>query len=408
MRKPGSEIGEETLMPNGPAGVEFLCGSGELLCTPAPARRPFDPELTGLLSRVGELLSRDPGAKEHPAALAFAFWVREASLTEQKRRFSRVDGLRVGRGTVFHIAPGNVPANFAYSLAAGLLSGNRNIVRAPSRDFPEARLIVRAFNAALSERPELAPYVVVVRYPRESAATAEFSALADARVIWGGDETVRRVRENPLPARSFDITFADRYSLAVIDADAYLARSDKARTARDFYNDTFAIDQNACGSPRLVAWLGGERERAKEIFWGELLALARRLYDMPPVCAVDKLTLALEAAAALPGCRLLPGEDNLVTRVAVERPDPRLMDFRGNSGYFYEYDCADIAELREFCADKRCQTLTYIGDRERLVPLALAGGGVDRIVPVGHAMDFSLLWDGYDLVTALSRGVEVR
>ena len=31
--------------------------------------------------------------------------------------------------------------------------------------------------------------------------------------------------------------------------------------------------------------------------------------------------------------------------------------------------------------------------------------GVDRIVPVGHTMDFALTWDGYDLIQTLSRKI---
>ena len=29
--------------------------------------------------------------------------------------------------------------------------------------------------------------------------------------------------------------------------------------------------------------------------------------------------------------------------------------------------------------------------------------GIDRIVPIGHTMDFDLLWDGYDLVSQMTR-----
>ena len=34
--------------------------------------------------------------------------------------------------------------------------------------------------------------------------------------------------------------------------------------------------------------------------------------------------------------------------------------------------------------------------------------GIDLIVPVGAAMDIDIVWDGYDLVTMLSRKIEVR
>jgi hypothetical protein len=31
--------------------------------------------------------------------------------------------------------------------------------------------------------------------------------------------------------------------------------------------------------------------------------------------------------------------------------------------------------------------------------------GIDRVVPVGQALDFSPTWDGYDLLAQLSRSV---
>ena len=74
------------------------------------------------------------------------------------------------------------------------------------------------------------------------------------------------------------------------------------------------------------------------------------------------------------------------------------MDYRDNSGYFFEYDCKDIMEIKELCNDKRCQTIAYIGNPEMILPLLNAGvKGIDRVVPMGKAMDFDLIWDGYDL-----------
>jgi hypothetical protein len=59
---------------------------------------------------------------------------------------------------------------------------------------------------------------------------------------------------------------------------------------------------------------------------------------------------------------------------------------------------------------RQYQTLSYIGvDADVLAQLVLSHGaaGIDRIVPVGHTLDFSLEWDGYDLVESLSRVVSV-
>lgn len=52
------------------------------------------------------------------------------------------------------------------------------------------------------------------------------------------------------------------------------------------------------------------------------------------------------------------------------------------------------------------QTLTYFGvSREELTSFVQQNRvrGIDRIVPVGEAMDIGLIWDGYDLIRTLSR-----
>ena len=82
------------------------------------------------------------------------------------------------------------------------------------------------------------------------------------------------------------------------------------------------------------------------------------------------------------------------------------MNYRENSGFFFEYDCDDILDIRAVCDDKRCQTIGLLGSTELLKPLFESGvKGIDRIVPIGKTMDFDLIWDGYDLPTMMTRKV---
>lgn len=128
----------------------------------------------------------------------------------------RLDG-RLGRGVVFHIAPSNVPINFAYSLTAALLSGNGSIVKASSRDFLQTRIVCRAMEKLLTEDfAPLAPYVCVVTYPREAQEVTEaFSARCDAGSSGAATKPVRRVREAALPPRAVEVAFADPLQPAV-------------------------------------------------------------------------------------------------------------------------------------------------------------------------------------------------
>ena len=111
-------------------------------------------------------------------------------------------------------------------------------------------------------------------------------------------------------------------------------------------------------------------------------------------------------AAAEPGVRVEEHSDNLIIRISVPTISDKLMDYRDNSGYFYEYDCNDILEIKELCNDKRCQTIAYIGDSKAILPLIMNGvKGIDRVVQMGKTMDFDLIWDGYNLPALLTRTI---
>ena len=390
--------------------VERLCGrEPEQGLRPL---RPFAPDVLDFLSALSATLLKDREAKAYPDVITFAYFCRRANMTRLEEEYAgRLDG-RLGRGVVFHIAPSNVPINFAYSLTAALLSGNGSVVKASSRDFPQTRIVCRAMEKLLTEDfAPLAPYVCVVTYPREAQEVTEaFSARCDARVIWGGDETVRRVREAALPPRAVEVAFADRYSLLCIRPEAVMALSEEEleRLAKDFYNDTYLTDQNACTSPRLIYWVGeGDSREASERFFRAMGAYARQRYELPAVTAVDKLTAACRAAMKLEGAEIIPGPDNWVTRVRVKALCPELYELRSPGGFFLEYAAPTLDALRDFVTP-RVQTLSYLGlSPEELSRFVLENGltGVDRIVPVGHTMDFSLVWDGYDLIQTLSRKI---
>ena len=389
--------------------VEFLTASADMasLLPCVPAMVPFDDRIVSFLNDVSKELLKDRASKAFSDVVTFAFWIRKASVIKLKERFEAKDSaLHLGKGVAFHIAPSNVPVNFAYSLVAGLLNGNANVVRVPSKDFPQVTMIVNAVNKALEMHEEMKPYVLLVRYGRDREINDLFSSVADVRVVWGGDRTIAELRNSPLPPRAGEITFADRYSLAVIDSDSYLTVTDKARVAEDFYNDTFFSDQNACTSPRVIVWTGSRIEEAKQVFWDEAHKLVAQKYTFQPIQGVNKLTSSYLIAVAEPGVKVQEHEDNLIIRVSVPEVNEKLMDYRDNSGYFFEYDCKDILDIRALCDDKKCQTIAYIGDSHVMLPLILSGvKGIDRIVPMGKTMDFDLIWDGYNLPALLTRTV---
>ena len=103
------------------------------------------------LSDLSRFLLKDPKTKKYPDVATFAFFCRKANLSKLKANHYNPNEIRIGKGIAFHIAPSNVPVNFAYSLFAGLVTGNINIVKVPSKDFEQVNIIINAIKIILTE-----------------------------------------------------------------------------------------------------------------------------------------------------------------------------------------------------------------------------------------------------------------
>ncbi len=340
--------------------------------------------------------------RNFPDVMTFGFWIRRASTSQMAAAYKDLN--RIGRGIIFHIAPSNVPVNFAYSFAAGLLAGNVNIVRVPSKNFPQVEIICNALKNALNDFPEMEAYVYMVRYGHEREINDLFSGVCDTRVIWGGDATINEIRKSPLKVRANEITFADRYSISVIQADEYLSAENKTRIAQDFYNATYLNDQNACNSPKIIIWQGKDIDSAREIFWQNLQEIVNRGYNLQAVQAVDKL-VKFDLLAMNKKTVLKKSANNKIIRAEIFSIDADLINYAGNSGFFLEYVAQDLTEILPICG-VRCQTLSYFGyDIDALKNFVKINRprGIDRIVPFSRTLDFGLNWDGYDLIYSMSR-----
>jgi len=346
--------------------------------------------------------------KAYSDVVALGFWCRRSSLMQEKSKYDDVAN-RIGRGTLFHIAPSNVPVNFAFTFIAGLLAGNANIVRVSSKDFEQVRIITSEINKLLEDKySELKPYISMIRYLHDLRITDILSSICDIRIIWGGNQTIREIRKSPLSPRATEINFADRYSIAVMDADEYLKSENKDKVVQDFYNDTYFSDQNACTAPSLIVWLGNKKDVAKKDFWGRVHQYVTEKYSFAPMQAVGKLH-SIYKAAAVYDIKCEEHEDEYVTRLNVNELDNNLMDYKYNSGFFFEYDAQELNEIIPILT-VRCQTLTYFGVSQTKIRQFVdeyVPRGVDRVVPMGRSMDFALVWDGYDMIRSLSRVVSI-
>lgn len=386
--------------------ITFVCGSAATLEDMPFQRslRPFAPGTVDFLDTLSSEIRHDEAFRSMPDAAAFAFWCRRASVEQMGRGYDALN--RLGRGVTLHFAPSNIPVLFAFSMAAGLMAGNCCAVRLPSKETVQAAAVCSAINRACDAHSEFKNRIAMFRSMHDRGITDALSAMCDVRIIWGGDESVADIRRSPLPPRATELPFADRQSAAVIDASAMLDAGDISEVLRGFYNDTYLNDQNACSSPRIVYWLGDSAtvEKAKDRFWSEFGAYVRGKYELQTVSATHKYTEAVTLAALIPGTRI-ERTDNLIVRVGVTELSADMWERTAPGGYFIESWGERLDGLLPVLT-ARCQTVCCYGDIKETIADTVAGTGVkgvDRIVSFGHSLDFDLIWDGHDLIEAMSR-----
>jgi len=387
--------------------LEFLVGDFEVLKNMAdiPVMPTFSNQAVSFLSALSREVLSDKRSKKNVDVISYAYWIRKASLEAAKENHKDYKN-RLGRGVAFHIAPSNVPVNFAVSMTSSFLAGNISVIRVSNKRFQQVDIICDAMNRLLdNEFKVMKPYFCIIRYKHSDIITQALSSVCDVRIIWGGNKTIETIRKASVPPRAVEMTFADRHSVAVINADEYL-RQDKNKVAKDFYTDTYYTDQNACSSPRLVVWTGNNVSKARNRFWNTLCEIVKSNYDMKPIQAVDKYSSFCSFAMLKKGLHLV-SDNNYITRCEVDKLSSEMMDYKNGGGYFFEYVAKRIEEIVPVLS-KQCQTVSFLGiPKEDIMDVVVKNGvrGVDRIVPLGQTMGLEFIWDGYKMIEAMSRYV---
>lgn len=387
--------------------ITFLVGNEEILrrASYIPALPMFSEMIMEFMSSLSREILKDKRTKKNVDVTSYAYWIRKASLEKTKRHCADYRN-RIGRGVAFHVTPSNVPVNFAVSMTSSILAGNVTVIRISHKLFEQVDIICEAMNKLLNGKfRHLQSYFCLIRYEHDEEITQYLSSICDIRIIWGGDQTIDTIRKAQLPTRSIEMAFADRHSLAVINADYYL-QQDKNVIAKGFYTDTYYTDQNACSSPKLVVWTGEKIEEARNEFWNALNKLVLKEYDMKPIQAIDKYTSMCMLGMAYEGISLI-SDNNFVTRIEVKSLSSELMNYKNGGGYFFEYCATNLEEIVPVLT-KQCQTISILGiEKDEIKDIVFKYGvrGVDRIVPLGETMGLEFIWDGYKMIENMTRFV---
>ena len=376
---------------------------------------PFSLQILNFLNDLSISLDNNFNNKNYPDLKALSFFCRKNNILSLKNKHHNKESTRFGLGLLFHVTPSNIPTNFAYSLIFGLITGNSNVVKVPSKKFEEINIICEALNKVLRKKKynKIKNMIAVLRYESgNELVTKKYSLMCDARLIWGGDQTINDIKKFNTKPKNIDIPFSDRYSISLINSDKILklSNSDLSNLVRNFYNDTYAVDQNACSSPHLILWSGKAKSQSKKRFWSQLNDSIKKRYTSPLISTVDSYSRLVKEIIKNKNIHSYKSFSKSLYVVTLKKIIPNLFLDKTKWGFFFECDIKNLDNLSHV-TNKRLQTLTYFGYEKKFLKNYFSKrnfNGIDRIVPFGQALNINLIWDGYDLTKILSREIEIK
>ncbi len=378
----------------------------------------FDENIVEFFSDFSNLIIRYPNITEYPEILALGYWLRRGNIKKIIQDVNQnKNQIITPRGVAFHIAPANVDSIFIYSWALSLLSGNVNIMRITQNRNAQLDLLLSILKSALlnPKWTEINERNYIITYPHNSEISGFISLNSDLRIIWGGDDTILNIRSLPSKPTTKDVVFADKFSYCIIKSHNYINDiENRANLAHLFYNDAYMFNQMACSSPRLVYFVGetSENEKASEIFWLALEnELKKKNFSLTPDLAMNKLIEVYKQSINKIQHKLL-GSKNfaLPTILRLENSISKSSRNTCGGGFFFEILITDLSNLKNNISAND-QTLIYYGfshDELSSFVRSVNGRGINRIVKIGEAMNFTPVWDGYVLLNEFTSNVYVN
>ena len=368
---------------------------------------PFSNYVLSFFEEFSKELAKEKSNKNFPEILAYAFWIRKNNLIRIKKKINISGEKRLARGNVLHIPPANVPTGFLYSWTFGLVSGNKNIIKIPNKDYPQIENIIKSLNNIKKKKKFVKIFEAnkFIKYNNENyKITSKLSDECDARLIWGGDKTIFKLKEFKTKVSNVDLCFSDRYSFSIFHLNQ---KTNIEKLCENFYNDTLTLDQNACSSPHMICWFKTKKKYI-EIFWKNFTDHIVKKYEIDLGNKYLKFSNEILNISKIDNLIFLKKEKNFITRAEVSKLQKNIDEIRGKFGFFIEYNLRSLNYLDKFIS-RKYQTLSYEGiSRDKILNSFKQENlkGIDRIVKTGNSLNMSFYWDGYDIVRSLTRIID--
>ena len=311
------------------------------------------------------------------------------------------------RGIVCHWIAGNVPTLGLFSLFQSMLVGNSNLMRVPSKSHDVLVRLLRVFGNTSIENgvsgQDLLKSTALFYFDKaDTKANEELSEIADARIVWGGEEAVKAITGLPRRSHCEDIVFGPKYSLAVFDATA-IASNDFTRYLRFLASDIFLFDQAACTSPHVVFFEKGTRsiQDIGQALAEEMKKLAKRFpkTDVDQFIMTRIINARAEHALDPDSAVICPVENDwtILINKNLQLEEP----IESRTIFIKEMDAID--EVLPLIT-RKVQTIgCAVEDKDKLEKFADGATlrGVARCVNVGQMHLFDSPWDGMLVLSRL-------
>ncbi|RTY74257.1 acyl-CoA reductase [Flavobacterium sp. LS1R10] len=382
--------------------------------------KPFDGITIDFFDSFSKNILSNRTINHLPEIAALGFWLRKANLNQLKDENNHLflgSSYRTSPlGKVFHICPANVDTMFIYSLTVSVLMGNKNILRVSSRmEAPHVKMLFDVLNSTIQQEKFtiFKSYINIISYPHNDSISSSISESVNVRVIWGGDQTIKTFKKFRTSPRTKDIVFADRVSMLCIDCNSYLDLDEKEIKVviRNFYNDAYTFDQMGCSSPQTIYFIGDENQYKKCVikFQEDVSDYLKINYETD-LASISSLKLNRMVDDAIEDVIVSQSGNNYIKFLELNTNVDESTLHGCGGGYFYVRNIISTTSLINLHTPK-VQTVSYFGlkesDLEALFQLS-NGEGIDRIVPLGQALNFNYIWDGYNLFDELSKKVFIK
>ncbi|OUS11464.1 hypothetical protein A9Q97_07265 [Rhodospirillales bacterium 47_12_T64] len=385
---------------------------------------PYCDTVVDFLNNISKQIFSSSVHSQDPELSALAFWLRRGNIIPLIRtRISHNEAgnvIKRSRGVVFLTPPTNVGSLFCYQLALALLTGNKTIIRlspnAPEISYLLCDLIKNLLNDQINKK--ISENLRIFSYDHQREITEYFSRECDLRVIWGGDQTIRQIRQVPLAPKAMDISFADRFSWSLINAKYFLGttKDQQKKIAQQLYNDITLFDQKACTSPKILCWIGDDNHLvpAKKKLHVLLDTVNQNHhYSQEIGNSVEKQDSLYSLMALLDKSSLHYGSSNISILDMVTFNKENLQSIHEHhhgNGLLVETSLSKISDIQPLLTAKE-QTLAYFGYSEADI-ITLINNSTelffDNITPIGQSHAFSHIWDGYDLFDIYQRDIRLN